>query len=69
MTDYSDLPDVPDPELTSPSDVRLRVGAVGVCPAALHPGPVAVRPVAAPWRQAGRRPYSGAVNRTSKRPT
>lgn len=28
--------DVPDPELASPSDVRLRLGAVGVCGSDLH---------------------------------
>jgi L-iditol 2-dehydrogenase len=44
--------DVPDPELTSPSDVRLRVGAVGVCGSDLHyyrTGRIGSQELTEPW--------------------
>jgi L-iditol 2-dehydrogenase len=44
--------DVPDPELTSPSDVRLRVGAVGVCGSDLHyyrTGRIGSQVLTEPW--------------------
>ena len=47
---------------------RAPAAAAGVRPAALHPGPPAMRPVAAPWRRARCRPYSGAVNRIEPPP-
>jgi L-iditol 2-dehydrogenase len=44
--------DVPDPELTAPSDVRLRVGAVGVCGSDLHyyrTGRIGSQVLSDPW--------------------
>jgi len=44
--------DVPDPELTRPNDVRLRVGAVGVCGSDLHyyrTGRIGSQVLTEPW--------------------